>query len=88
MRNNLYYKTYTGLQEGFGKGKANMRNKSLDKLLIVYFGGILLSVFILSAVVTLCLYEISAVNKEVRSENTYASHLYEAEIATINGVRI
>ncbi|MCC8024086.1 MAG: methyl-accepting chemotaxis protein [Clostridium sp.] len=58
-----------------------MRNKSLDKLLIVYFGGILLSVFILSAVVTLCLYEISAVNKEVRSENTYASHLYEAEIA-------
>lgn len=58
-----------------------MKKKSLTKLLTVYFGGILLSVIILSVVMAGAFLEISSANQEVRRENTYVSKLYEAKVA-------
>ena len=54
-----------------------MKKKSLTKLLAVYFGGILLSVIILSVVTARAFLQISSVNQEVRKENAYISKLYE-----------
>lgn len=58
-----------------------MKKKSLNRVLVTYFGGILISVFILSGVAAVALMRINAVNKEASVESEYASKLYEAEVA-------